>query len=125
MTARSNAHVNPKSIGGKLSALFLCRGCNARMGRYEAILARDVTLRAILGQLEDQITATVVKSIRFRQNLRVPETRCRRIGVHHQGAYSGPPQSRTPSIVPLAERPSISTKGTQASPARRSPGLIS
>ncbi|MFL5963273.1 MAG: HNH endonuclease [Gaiellaceae bacterium] len=54
LTQRSDAHVIPRAIGGKLSALFLCRGCNARMGRFEAILAQDISVRLLLDKLEDQ-----------------------------------------------------------------------
>lgn len=68
MTARSDAHVIPRSIGGKLSALFLCKDCNGRMGRFEATLAQDISVRLLLDKLEHQLPEKVIKSIRYRQS---------------------------------------------------------
>ena len=68
MTVRSDAHVIPRSIGGKLSALVLCKRCNGRMGRFEAILAQDVSVRLLLDKVEDRIPERVIKSIRNRQS---------------------------------------------------------
>jgi hypothetical protein len=68
MTERSDAHVIPRAIGGKLSAFFLCRHCNARMGQFEAVLAQDGSVRLLLDQLEGQIPDKVAKSIRYRQS---------------------------------------------------------
>jgi hypothetical protein len=51
----TDAHVIPESVGGRLSADFLCKPCNDEMGRAEAFLPRDITVRlqvdAIRGQL--------------------------------------------------------------------------
>lgn len=68
MSQRTNAHVIPESVGGKLSAVFLCKRCNSRMGEAEAILPRDISVRLMLDQLEDQLPEELVVGIRYRQS---------------------------------------------------------
>ena len=67
MTARSDAHVIPRAIGGRLSARFLCKRCNGRMGQFEATLAQDVSVGALVDRLEAQLPEKVIKSIRNRR----------------------------------------------------------
>ena len=64
MTARSDAHVIPESVGGVLSAFCLCKRCNNEMGRMEALLARDVSVR---------------RSVNYQLHSRLPEKLVRRI----------------------------------------------
>lgn len=66
-TQMTDGHVLPQSIGGKLSAPFLCRRCNSKMGEAEAILPRDVTVRLIVDRLEHELPPELVKTIRYRQ----------------------------------------------------------
>jgi hypothetical protein len=68
MTQRTDAHVIPKSIGGKLSALNLCKRCNSDMGKTEALLAQDVSVRLLVDQLEDRLPAEVTQAVRYRQS---------------------------------------------------------
>lgn len=68
MTQRTDGHVIPESVGGKLSAQCLCRRCNSDMGTAEALLAQDVAVRLLVDKLEDQLPADVVRSIRYRQS---------------------------------------------------------
>jgi hypothetical protein len=68
MTQRTDAHVIPQSIGGKLSALNLCKRCNSDMGKTEALLAQDVSVRLLVDQLEDRLPAEVTQAIRYRQS---------------------------------------------------------
>jgi len=68
MTQRTDAHVIPKSIGGKLSALNLCKRCNSDMGKTEALLAQDVSVRLLVDQLEDRLPADVTQAVRYRQS---------------------------------------------------------
>lgn len=68
MTQRTHGHVIPESIGGKLSALNLCKQCNSDMGTAEALLAQDVSVRLLVDQLEDRLPADVVTSVRYRQS---------------------------------------------------------
>jgi len=68
MTARSDAHIVPQSIGGQLSAPFLCKRCNGRMGRFEAILAQDVSVRLLVDALGARLPEKVVSSIRYRRS---------------------------------------------------------
>ena len=87
MTQRSNAHVIPRSIGGKLTAFLLCKSCNGRMGRFEAVLAQDISIRLLLDNLEPQLPAKVVKSIRYRQSYFVDHPEFGRVeaGVNKKG----------------------------------------
>lgn len=68
MSQRTDAHVIPESVGGKLSAVFLCKRCNSRMGEAEAILPRDISVRLILDQVADQLPEELVAGIRYRQS---------------------------------------------------------
>lgn len=68
MTQRTDAHVIPKSIGGKLSALNLCKRCNSDMGKTEVLLAQDVSVRLLVDQLEDRLPAEVTQAVRYRQS---------------------------------------------------------
>lgn len=68
MTQRTDAHVIPKSVGGKLSALNLCKRCNSDMGKTEALLAQDVSVRLLVDQLEDRLPAEVTQAVRYRQS---------------------------------------------------------
>jgi hypothetical protein len=45
MSVRSEAHVIPASVGGELSVFCLCKRCNNEMGRMEALLAKDISVR--------------------------------------------------------------------------------
>lgn len=64
MTLRSDAHVLPRSIGGELSALCLCRRCNNEMGRSEALLAKDISVRRrVKYQLQPRLPEKLVASI--------------------------------------------------------------
>lgn len=68
MTQRTDAHVIPRSIGGRLSALNLCKRCNSEMGKTEALLAQDVSVRLLVDQLEDRLPAEVTRAVRYRQS---------------------------------------------------------
>lgn len=64
MTGRSDAHVLPKSVGGELSALCLCKRCNNEMGRSEALLAKDVSVRRrVKYQLQSRLPEKLASSI--------------------------------------------------------------
>jgi hypothetical protein len=67
-TVRSEAHVIPSSIGGKLSACLLCKRCNGRMGQFEAILPHDISVRFLRDQLEDQLPTKISSKIRHQQS---------------------------------------------------------
>lgn len=67
-TQRTDGHVIPESIGGKLSAPNLCKRCNSDMGTAEAFLTQDVSVRLLVDQLEDRLPADVVTSVRYRQS---------------------------------------------------------
>jgi len=68
MTQRTEGHVIPESIGGRLSASNLCKQCNSDMGVSEALLARDISVRLLVDKLEDRLPEGVVTSIRYRQD---------------------------------------------------------
>jgi hypothetical protein len=68
MTQRTDGHVIPASIGGKLSALNLCKQCNSDMGTAEALLAQDIAVRLLIDKLEDRLPAELVNSVRYRQS---------------------------------------------------------
>jgi hypothetical protein len=64
MTVRSDAHVIPESVGGVLSAFCLCKRCNNEMGRMEALLARDVSVRRRVNyQLQSRLPEKLVRRI--------------------------------------------------------------
>jgi hypothetical protein len=64
MTERSNAHVLPQSIGGELSALCLCKRCDNEMGRSEALLAKDISVRRrVKYQLQSRLPEKLASSI--------------------------------------------------------------
>jgi HNH endonuclease len=64
MSQRSDAHVIPESVGGKLSSPLLCKRCNFKMGTLEAQLPKDVVILALVDVLEDRLPAALVNSIR-------------------------------------------------------------
>jgi hypothetical protein len=65
MTVRSAAHVIPESVGGELSALCLCKRCNNQMGRSEALLAKDISVRRhVKYQLRSRLPAKLVNAIK-------------------------------------------------------------
>lgn len=64
LTRRKDAHVIPKNVGGKLSALFLCDRCNSRMGELEAILPKDVVILGLVDRLYDVLPHKLADSIR-------------------------------------------------------------
>lgn len=68
MTQRTDGHVIPESIGGRLSALNLCKRCNSEMGKTEALLAHDVSVRLLVDQLGDRLPAVVVRAVRYGQS---------------------------------------------------------
>jgi hypothetical protein len=64
MTARSNAHVIPQSVGGVLFAACLCKRCNSEMGRMEALLAKDMIVRRLVKyQLQGRLPAKLADSL--------------------------------------------------------------
>lgn len=64
----TDAHVIPASIGGRLSASFLCRRCNSRVGtEVEAPLLADSGIRLSVESLADQLPADFVADLRERQ----------------------------------------------------------
>ena len=64
MTQRSDAHVIPESVGGALSALCLCKRCNNEMGRSEALLAKDISVRRrVKYQLQERLPEKLATSI--------------------------------------------------------------
>ena len=68
LTQRTDAHVIPASVGGRLSAPNLCKRCNSEMGKAEALLAQDISVRLLLNQLEDRLPPEVVGAVRYRQS---------------------------------------------------------
>lgn len=87
MTQRSDAHVIPKAVGGKLSSLFLCKNCNGRMGRFEAVLAQDISVRLLVDTLEPQLPEKIITSIRYRQSYFADHPELGRVeaGIDKQG----------------------------------------
>jgi hypothetical protein len=64
MTARSDGHVIPPAVGGELSAVNLCKRCNSEMGRMEALLAKDVSVRRdVKYYLQTRLPEKLVSSI--------------------------------------------------------------
>lgn len=60
----TDGHVIPRSVGGKLSARFLCKRCNSEMGRIEGQLPRDVAIIELVHALEDQLPEELVRGVR-------------------------------------------------------------
>lgn len=64
MSMRSEAHVIPESVGGELSALCVCKRCNNEMGRTEALLAKDISVRRLVKyQLRTRLPEKLASSI--------------------------------------------------------------
>lgn len=55
LSSLTDAHVIPESVGGELSARFLCKGCNSEMGRVEAQLPRDVQVIELVRRLRNDL----------------------------------------------------------------------
>jgi hypothetical protein len=64
LSQMTDSHVIPKSVGGRLSAEFLCKGCNDRMGELEATLQKDASVRRFVDQLENDLPRDLVQMIR-------------------------------------------------------------
>lgn len=57
-TALSEEHLIPESLGGRLTAKFLCRDCNSSLGhRTEAAARSDPTISLIVNSLATEIPA--------------------------------------------------------------------
>jgi hypothetical protein len=70
MTVRSDAHIIPQSVGGDLSALCLCKRCNNEMGRSEALLATDISVRrnvkyGLQSRLPEKLTSAILKGEQY------------------------------------------------------------
>lgn len=63
MTERTEAHVIPESLGGKLWAPFLCKQCNSDMGRLEGILPKDVMILDLVDRLRGLLPQDLATSI--------------------------------------------------------------
>lgn len=59
----TDAHVIPESVGGELSARFLCDRCNSEMGRVEGQLPRDIALIEVVRELENRLPAELARGI--------------------------------------------------------------
>lgn len=59
----TDAHVIPESVGGELSARFLCDRCNSEMGRVEGELPRDIALIGVVRALENRLPAELARGI--------------------------------------------------------------
>jgi hypothetical protein len=59
----TDAHVIPESVGGRLSASFLCKACNDEMGRVESFLPRDISIRLEVDTISEQLPADLVSRI--------------------------------------------------------------
>jgi hypothetical protein len=64
MSKRTDAHVIPKSLGGKLHAPFLCRRCNSKLGKPEGGLPKDVMILGLVDRLDHVLPGALVSSIR-------------------------------------------------------------
>jgi HNH endonuclease len=97
MTLRSDAHVIPESLGGVLSAYYLCKGCNNEMGRMEGLLARDVGVRQRVNyRLQSCLPEKLVRSILNRlEYFADTEEYGRVIGVLDENGELQPKQSET------------------------------
>ncbi len=64
----TDAHVIPASVGGRLSAHFLCGGCNSRLGaEVEAPLLSDPSIRVCFEALADRLPDELLSKMRQRQ----------------------------------------------------------
>lgn len=61
-SVRTDAHVIPESVGGKLLAPFLCQRCNSGMGTIEGDLPRDVIVLGLVDELEGVLPEDLVNS---------------------------------------------------------------
>jgi len=92
MTQRTDAHVIPESVGGRLSAPLLCKRCNSGMGTLEAGLAKDPVVidlvGDLVGRLAEALPAGLVQSIRGRASYVVDTEEFGRVyaGLDQQGA---------------------------------------
>lgn len=59
----TDAHVIPKSVGGELSASFLCKRCNSEMGRVEGQLPRDILVVEAVRRLEGELPKDLVHGV--------------------------------------------------------------
>lgn len=59
----TDAHVIPQSVGGRLSASFLCKACNDAMGRAESFLPRDISVRLQVDAIRERLPRELVNSI--------------------------------------------------------------
>ena len=67
-TTLTEAHIVPESAGGRLSAEFLCHGCNSRLGYLiEDGLLSDPSVRFAIEQITDQLPKGVLDDMRKRQ----------------------------------------------------------
>lgn len=63
MTERTEAHVIPESLGGKLWAPFLCKQCNSDMGRLEGVLPKDVMILDLVDRLHGVLPSDLANSV--------------------------------------------------------------
>jgi HNH endonuclease len=96
-TVRTVAHVIPQSLGGELSASFLCKRCNSEMGRMEALLARDISVRRLVKyQLQDRLPEKLAKAILSGEEFFVDHPDYGRItAVVDEDGFLRPRQSKT------------------------------
>src|SRR4051812_42390637 len=59
----TDAHVIPQSVGGELSARFLCKRCNSELGRVEAQLPRDIVVIELVRSLQDELPEELVRRV--------------------------------------------------------------
>ena len=64
LSQRDDAHVIPRSIGGKLSSPFLCKRCNSDMGgKLEGQLPKEVVILDLVDRLQDQLPPKLSRGI--------------------------------------------------------------
>jgi hypothetical protein len=64
----TDAHIIPASVGGRLSAPFLCRRCNSRLGaEMEAPLLADPGIRGCIERVANDLPAGLLADLRERQ----------------------------------------------------------
>lgn len=63
MTERTEAHVIPESLGGKLWAPFLCKQCNSDTGKLEGVLPKDVMILDLVDRLYGVLPSELANSI--------------------------------------------------------------
>lgn len=67
-TTLTEAHIIPESAGGRLSAGFLCRSCNSRLGHsVEDGLLSDPSVRLAIEQIAAQLPTGLLNDMRKRQ----------------------------------------------------------